>query len=123
MHIHTHIFFFLKDDHRNDKNHAYAQFVRSAKLDPRFASSFTYLGHYYRLIEKDHVRAKKCYQKAFSNDAREEEAGLQLSEYYQSDREFQMAEEIYRTIIQINYRAGWAWKRLGFSDLVNKSDW
>ncbi|CAI2167287.1 18526_t:CDS:10 [Funneliformis geosporum] len=113
------IYWGMGDEHRNEKNRAYAQFVRSAKLDPRFASSFTYLGHYYRLIEKDHVRATKCYQKAFSTDAREEEAGFQLSEYYQSDREFQMAEDIYRTIVQVNYKAGWAWKRLGFSELEN----
>ncbi|CAG8506210.1 7556_t:CDS:10 [Funneliformis mosseae] len=113
------IYWGMGDEHRNDKNRAYAQFVRSAKLDPRFASSFTYLGHYYRLIEKDHVRAKKCYQKSFSTDPREEEAGFQLSEYYQSDREFQNAEDLYRTTVQVNYKAGWAWKRLGFSELEN----
>jgi hypothetical protein len=31
-----------------------------------------------------------------------------------------MAEGIYRTAIQVNVKAGWAWKRLGFLDLVNK---
>ncbi|RIA96123.1 hypothetical protein C1645_815807 [Glomus cerebriforme] len=103
----------------DDKKLAYAEFIRSAKLDQNLSGPFTYLGHFYRLIDRDHVRAKKCYQKAFSNDPLDEEAGMQLSEYYQSAGELQMAEGVYRTAIQARFKAGWAWKRLGFSELAN----
>ncbi|CAG8518907.1 7674_t:CDS:2, partial [Dentiscutata heterogama] len=112
------IYWAMGDQYRKDKNHAYAQFIQSVKLDPHFAKSFTYLGHYYRIIENDHVRAKKCYQKAFSIDARDEEAGSELSEYFQSEGEENIAEGIYRTVIKANCKAGWAWKRLGFAELA-----
>jgi hypothetical protein len=32
-----------------------------------------------------------------------------------------MAEGVYRTAIQASFKAGWAWKRLGFLELVNNS--
>ncbi|CAB4463214.1 TPR-like protein [Rhizophagus irregularis] len=113
------IYWAMSGDDYSDKKIAYAEFIRSAKLDQGLAGPFTYLGHYYRLVDKDHVRAKKCYQKAFSNDSLDEEAGSQLSEYYQSDGEVQLAEGVYRAAIQASFKAGWAWKRLGFSELAN----
>ncbi|CAG8737735.1 18923_t:CDS:2, partial [Racocetra persica] len=91
------IYWAMGEQHRKDKNYAYAQFIKSVKLDPHFAKSFTYLGHYYRIIEHDHGRAKKCYQKAFSIDACDEEAASELSEYFQSEGEGNIAEGIYRT--------------------------
>ncbi|CAG8473432.1 3809_t:CDS:10 [Gigaspora margarita] len=112
------IYWAMGDQYRKDKNYAYAQFIQSVKLDSHFAKSFTYLGHYYRIIENDNVRAKKCYQKAFSIDACDEEAGSELSEYFQSEGEGNIAEGIYRTVIQANRKAGWAWKRLGFAELA-----
>ena len=33
-----------------------------------------------------------------------------------------MAEGVYRTAIQVNIKAGWAWKRLGFLELVSFTD-
>ncbi|GBB89353.1 hypothetical protein RclHR1_01600025 [Rhizophagus clarus] len=113
------IYWAMSGDDYSDKKLAHAEFIRSAKLDQNLSGPFTYLGHYYRLVDKDHVRAKKCYQKAFSNDPLDEEAGSQLSEYYQSEGEAQMAEGVYRTAIHENFKAGWAWKRLGFSELAN----
>ncbi|CAG8702318.1 7155_t:CDS:2, partial [Cetraspora pellucida] len=35
-----------------------------------------------------------------------------------SEGEGNIAEGIYRTVIQANRRAGWAWKRLGFAELA-----
>ncbi|CAJ0859805.1 1503_t:CDS:10 [Entrophospora sp. SA101] len=113
------IYWAMDDEYRKNKNYAYAQFIHSLKLDSDFACAFTYLGHYYRLIEEDHVRAKKCYQKAYTIDSKEEDAGFYLSEYYHSDGEFDLAEGVYQIATQTNPKAHWAWKRLGFLDLAH----
>lgn len=54
-----------KGEFRNQKQYAQTSFLQSAKLNADFAANFTYLGHYYRLIEHDMDKAKRCYQKAF----------------------------------------------------------
>ncbi|KAG9304605.1 hypothetical protein G9A89_020169 [Geosiphon pyriformis] len=109
-------------EYRSDKNYAYNQFIQAIKLDPHLANAFTFIGHYYRLIASDSIRAKKCYEKAFSLEANDEEAGLQLSHYYQSDGKPELAEAVYRTAIQANFRAAWAWKRLGFLELTKQNN-
>jgi hypothetical protein len=44
-----------------------------------FPGNFTYLGHYYRFVEADLVKAKRCYQKALSlSDSLDSEAGIAL---------------------------------------------
>ncbi|RHZ76177.1 hypothetical protein Glove_202g69 [Diversispora epigaea] len=115
------IYWAIGGEYQINKSYAYTQFIFSVKWDTQFSSSFTYLGHYYRLIENDNVRAKKCYEKAFSIDPHEEEAGIQLSEYYQFNNEENLAVGIYRAAIKANSRSGWAWKRLGFVELVRKN--
>lgn len=64
------------------------------------------------------MRAKRCYEKAFAIDPCEEEAGIQLSEYYQFNNEENSAVGIYRAAIEANSRSEWAWRRLGFVELV-----
>ncbi len=64
---------------RSNKQYAQSQFLQSAKLDPMFPGNFTYLGHYYRFVEADLVKAKRCYQKALSlSDSLDSEAGIAL---------------------------------------------
>jgi hypothetical protein len=64
---------------RSNKQCAQSQFLQSAKLDPMFPGNFTYLGHYYRFVEADLVKAKRCYQKALSlSDSLDSEAGIAL---------------------------------------------
>jgi hypothetical protein len=64
---------------RSSKQYALSQFLQSAKLDPMFPGNFTYLGHYYRFIESDLVKAKRCYQKALSlSDSLDSDAGIAL---------------------------------------------
>ncbi|CAG8695505.1 12774_t:CDS:10, partial [Acaulospora morrowiae] len=106
-------------ENRRDKKYAYSQFISSLKLDVQFSKSFTYLGHYYRLIEKNPVKAKSCYQKAISIDAQDEEAGTQLGEFYRSSGEKDLALGIYHAAIQANPRAGWALRQLGFFKLAD----
>lgn len=66
-------------EYKVNKKYAQAQFLQSAKLDPLFPGNFTYLGHYYRDVETDLVKAKRCYQKALSlSDSLDSEAGSSL---------------------------------------------
>jgi len=49
-------------------------------LDVYYGETFRYLGQYYRDIAKDAVRAKKCYQKAYSLDSTDEDAASSLAD-------------------------------------------
>ncbi|CAG8499538.1 2849_t:CDS:10 [Ambispora leptoticha] len=114
------IYWAMDGEYRINKEYAYAKLYRTIEIDTNFAGAFTYLGHYYCLVG-DNVRAKRCYMKAFSLDSSDEEAALHLSQYYHSEDNNELAETVYRTIIQSNPKAGWAWKRLGFLELANKN--
>ncbi|RUP47706.1 hypothetical protein BC936DRAFT_145426 [Jimgerdemannia flammicorona] len=112
------VYWAMGGDYNTDKDYAYKQFIQAAKLDPHFAAAFTYLGHYYRIVEHDRLRAKRCYQKAFSLDPSDADSGIQLSDYYVEDEELDLAEAVFRTATKVNARTGWAWKRLGFAELI-----
>ncbi|OZJ05539.1 hypothetical protein BZG36_01672 [Bifiguratus adelaidae] len=116
------IYWGMDDVHRQDKEYAYMQFITAAKLDPSFGPAFTCLGDYYRDVAQDRQRAKKCYQKAFSLDLTDQRAAMQLSDYYIEDEEYDQAELVLRTCLDVNSRVPWAWKRLGFLDLHNGHD-
>jgi superkiller protein 3 len=60
------VYWKMAGEFQTNKKYAQTQFLYSAKLDPTFAANFTFLGHYYRIVEKDIDRAKKCYQKSLS---------------------------------------------------------
>lgn len=51
---------------------------QAAKLDPHNSETFEYLGHYYSEAGRDVTRARKCYQKAFDLDNKNETAGEKL---------------------------------------------
>ncbi|KAG0243382.1 Superkiller protein 3 [Actinomortierella wolfii] len=113
------VYFDMDGEFRQDKQYSYINLINSAKIDPHFAGAFTYLGHYYRLVEEDHVRAQKCYQKAFSMDASEGEAGLYLCDYYLDQDEESLAEDVLRAATAADRKATWAWRRLGFAELIH----
>ena len=61
---------------RSGKERAVAQLVEAARLDPREAVVFRYLGHYYSQIAGDLRRAARSYQKAITLDPEDAEAGV-----------------------------------------------
>lgn len=61
---------------RSGKERAVAQLVEAARLDPKEAGVFRYLGHYYNQIAGDTRRAARSYQKAITLDPEDAEAGV-----------------------------------------------
>ncbi|KAG1145173.1 hypothetical protein G6F37_001194 [Rhizopus arrhizus] len=104
-----------------DANSSFKYFMQAVKLDPYFSYGFTYLGHYYRKIKSDHGRAKKCYQKAYVLNPLDTDAALYLSNYHIADGEQEEAEAIFRQVSEASPKTGWAWRRLGYLNLNDKS--
>lgn len=101
-----------------DTGSAFNYFMQAVKLDPYFASGFTFLGHYYREVKKDDSRAKKCYQKAYVLNALDTDAALHLSDYYVTEGQQDEAEAIFRQVSESNPKTGWAWRRMGYVHMV-----
>ncbi|KAI7899235.1 uncharacterized protein BX663DRAFT_521900 [Cokeromyces recurvatus] len=97
-----------------DTGNAFNYFMQAVKLDPYFASGFTYLGHYYREIKKDHGRAKKCYQKAYALNTLDSDAAFHLSDYLVAEHEEDKAEAIFIQMTESCPKVGWAWRRMGY---------
>ncbi|KAF9908643.1 Superkiller protein 3 [Linnemannia zychae] len=104
-------------EYRENSDYSHAQLIAAAKLDPRCAGAFTYLGHYYREVVQDETRAEKCYQHAFSLDPRESDAGRHLSDYLLNNDSLEGATDIYQKVIDADGKANWALSRLGFAEL------
>lgn len=56
--------------------------LQAAKLSPFMYKAFLNLGHYYREINQDWNKARRCYQKAFQFCPRSNEVGKALSDVY-----------------------------------------
>ncbi|VVC99072.1 unnamed protein product [Leptidea sinapis] len=57
-------------------------FLKSAKLNTDHAETFLYLGHFYYYYKLDQIKAKKCYEKAYSLNALDNVIVRSLSEVY-----------------------------------------
>jgi tetratricopeptide (TPR) repeat protein len=98
---------------------AFEEFGKAARLDTTLGEAFTYLGHYLR--EKgDHKRAQKCYEKAVSLDILDSDAGQHLSQYYYDSNDTSSAVNLLKSVTKANTKYAWAWKRLGFWNLVRE---
>ncbi|KAL6064878.1 Tetratricopeptide repeat protein 37 [Balamuthia mandrillaris] len=107
-------------EHRANKEYAKYQFMHGAKLNPNFAGNFVYLGKYYQEVEKDELSAKRCYQKALNLNPTEREAGIALSQLYESsnnEREYSLAVRLWLEVTSHSTRADWAWRKLGMHQL------
>ncbi|KAL1924268.1 uncharacterized protein VTP21DRAFT_7303 [Calcarisporiella thermophila] len=115
------VYWWMDDTYRTDRSYSYNHLMQTVKLDPFFASAFTQLGHFYRLVDSDRARAIKCYEKSISLDPTESEAAQWLCGYYLEDDKHAMAEAVLRSVTSTNARAAWAWKRLGFIEMINEN--
>lgn len=112
------VYWAMGGDYRENTAYAFRCFMRAVKADSQFASGFTYLGHYYRTIQVDHSRSKKCYQKAYVLNPYDTDAALYLSDRYIADDEPEDAEAVFRQVTELCPKIGWAWRRLGFANMV-----
>nr|XP_006811551.1 PREDICTED: tetratricopeptide repeat protein 37-like [Saccoglossus kowalevskii] len=106
-------------EERMDRNKCFNNFLKAAKLDPYHSDTFLYLGYYYENVTGDIKKAKRCYQKSFDLDRRNDEAGAALGDALISLDEQESALQLY-TSVTSRASAGsakWAWLRLGLYQL------
>ncbi|KAF9437752.1 Superkiller protein 3 [Entomortierella beljakovae] len=108
----------LGGEYRENSDYCHAQLIAAAKLDPHCAGAFTFLGHYYREVAQDEARSEKCYQRAFTLDPLEGEAGRYLSDYLLNGGSLEGAVDIYQRVVEADGKANWALNRLGFAELM-----
>ncbi|KAG8900967.1 Superkiller protein 3, partial [Tulasnella sp. 403] len=118
---------------------AFTHWITALKRLPTFAPAFTSLGIHYleEASPPDHVRASKCFQKAFELDPREGEAARRLAEGFADEKEWDLVEVVAsRTIAGEGGVSGglddsegaaakrnfvptnaWAWKAMGVVEL------
>jgi superkiller protein 3 len=101
------------------KERAVAQLVEAARLNPREADVFRYLGHYYQQNARDTRRAARCYQKAITLNSEDEEAGEALCNLLEQGGQLVLEAAICREACQHSPRAFWAWRRLGFMEVID----
>nr|CAB3267341.1 tetratricopeptide repeat protein 37-like [Phallusia mammillata] len=112
----------LGEPYRRDKTKCLTAFLKAAKLDVYHGETFLYLGHYYRDIGSNNSKAKKCYQKAYTLDPGNEEAGSALADQFIAEGKFEDAVSLYEGVTS-DAAAGtckWAWLRLGLCHLKIK---
>ena len=107
------------DHYKTDKDYCLYYFLKSAKLNPQFAPTFSCLGDYYSLIEKDQNRGLKCYQKSVELDPMYQEAIQSLIRMYMSLEKRLEAEKLLIHSCEINPRNAWAHKQLALLLLVS----
>ncbi|KAG0175013.1 Superkiller protein 3 [Apophysomyces sp. BC1021] len=111
------VYWAMGGEYRKNTSYAFKCFMQAVKADSQFAGGFSFLGHYYRTIQRDHVRAKKCYQKAFLLNPMDTDAALPLSDCYVTDNELEDAVAVFRQVTELCPKTGWAWRRLGYANM------
>ncbi|PRP83581.1 tetratricopeptide repeat protein 37-like [Planoprotostelium fungivorum] len=110
-------YYSLGGEYVRDKNLCHKHLLLSAQLNPNFSGNFSYLGHFYR-DGGDVDKAKRCYQKAFSLNPLDTEAGISLADLYIENKQTSLAVNLYRTITSKSARVKWAWLRLAIYQLT-----
>ncbi|XP_070543416.1 tetratricopeptide repeat protein 37-like [Ptychodera flava] len=116
------IYWKMGQDERRNKTKCFNNFLKAAKLEPYHSDSFLYLGYYYQEIAADINKAKKCYQKTFDLDSRNDEAGAALGDALIALDEEESALTLYNSVTS-KASAGtakWAWLRLGLYQLKHR---
>ncbi|KAK9814136.1 hypothetical protein WJX72_001132 [[Myrmecia] bisecta] len=104
---------------RTERGNAHANLLAAAAVEgaPDQAAAFAWLGHYYREVAGDALRARKCYQRALALDPTLASAGEALCSLLKAagsaDTALALCEEFTKRAPQ----ALWAWRRLGFLQL------
>ncbi|KAM9392610.1 superkiller complex protein 3 [Pholidichthys leucotaenia] len=105
----------MGEETRKDRSKAHTHLLKAAKLDPHRGCAFRYLGHYYREVAKDFVRAQGCYKKAFQLDDDDAEAGAASVDLSMQQGDMDSALATLQSVIEkaTPGSAKWAWMRRG----------
>ncbi|GAQ84866.1 superkiller protein 3 [Klebsormidium nitens] len=99
---------------KEDRQYAHAHFLEAARLQPGLAGAFTFLGRYYREVQADDLRARRCFQKAVQLDPDDQHAGTALADMMAASGQRRAEVAMCREACQRSPRAYWAWRRVGF---------
>ncbi|XP_055874018.1 tetratricopeptide repeat protein 37-like [Biomphalaria glabrata] len=97
------------------KEQCFNTLLKAAKLDPLHFESFLYLGYFYRDIQRDKTKARRCFQKAYDLNSASTETGIALVDSLMEEEE---QTQCVRILEQATSQAAaghakWAWLRLG----------
>jgi tetratricopeptide (TPR) repeat protein len=103
---------------RSDLEAAYESFLHAATVDgPAQAAAFAYLGHHFRAIKREEMKARKCYRRALEINPREASAGAALCELLHESNSEDIVGDVCREILATAPNAEWAQRRLGVHNL------
>lgn len=80
---------------------------------PSQADAFAWLGHYFREVKSDSIKARKCYRRALDLNPLASEAGLALCDLLRESNSEELVGAVCREVLAVDPDAGWALQRLG----------
>ncbi|XP_071511389.1 superkiller complex protein 3-like [Diadema antillarum] len=94
-------------------------FIKATKLDVFHSNAFLYMGHYFKEVDGENKKAKRCYETAFELNPANEGAAIALGDMCDTLDDKEGAVSLYQKVTSLvtGARASWAWLRLGLAQL------
>ncbi|CAG5130134.1 unnamed protein product, partial [Candidula unifasciata] len=107
----------------NVRQECFTTFLKAAKLDPLNYESFLYLGYFYKFVQQDTVKARRCLQKAYDLNPGKDEVGCALVDILVELDEEANSLKILETVTNqaAAGSAKWAWLRLGLYQIKHEN--
>jgi superkiller protein 3 len=103
---------------RTDTDAAYEHFLNAASVDgPDQAAAFAFLGHFFRTVKQEEMKARKCYRRALEIDPRQASAGRSLCDLLHASNSENLVGGVCEEILSGAATAEWARRRLGVHHL------
>lgn len=107
-------------DEANDiRQQCFTTLLKAAKLDPYNAEAFLLIGNFYKHIQQDLVKARRCFQKAYDLYPESDNCSAALVNALLELREEEQALKILEKVTKMAPAgsAKWAWIRLGLHQM------
>ncbi|GFR81884.1 tetratricopeptide repeat protein 37, partial [Elysia marginata] len=107
------------DNIENVKQKCFTTLLKAAKLDPYNYEAFFFIGNFYRHIQQDLVKARRCFQKASDLQPESDECSAALVNTLLELGEEEQSLKILQKVTQMALAGGakWAWLRLGLHQM------
>ncbi|KAK3098545.1 hypothetical protein FSP39_020503 [Pinctada imbricata] len=101
----------------------FSTLLKTAKQDPYHTEVFEMLGYFYRDIQKDRVRSRKCFEKSFDLDGSNERSGAALCDMLTDDGNEDEAFVLLKRVTSTASAGSskWAWLRYGLHQMKHDS--